>query len=51
MLEIETAVVVNFLNFLKHNDLCGKLADSNVYTEQSIQCTNFRARVMHLRAR
>ena len=37
MLEIKSAVVVVVLTFLKHNGLCGKLADSNYfYKEESL---------------
>ena len=37
MLEIKSAVVVVVIIFLKHNGLCGKLADSNYfYTEESL---------------
>ena len=44
MLEIKNAVVV-VLIFLKHNGLCGRLAESNhFYTEESKICTNLRVR-------
>ena len=43
MLEIKNTVVVTVFYFLKHNDLCGRLAD--FYIEKSIPCTNFRVRV------
>ena len=46
MLEVENAVVVVVLIFLKHNVLRGILADSSYfYTEKSIRRTNFRVRV------
>ena len=46
MLEIKNTVVVVALISLKHHGLCGRLADSNYfYTQESITCTNFRARV------
>ena len=46
MLEVENAVVVVVLVFLKHNVLRGILTDSSYfYTDKSIWCTNFRVRV------
>ena len=45
MSEIKKAVVVVVLIFIKHNVLCGRLADSNYFcTEESIPCTNFCVR-------
>ena len=42
MIEIKNAVVEVVFIFVKHNGLCGRLADSNYfYSEESIPCTNF----------
>ena len=46
MLEIKNTVVVVVFIFLKHNGLCGKLADSNNhYTKELIPCSNFCVQV------
>ena len=49
MLEIRKTEVGFFFISLKHNGLCGRLADSNYfYTEESMPCTNFRVCVIPL---
>ena len=45
MFEIKNIVYVFVFTFLKHNGLCGRLADSS-YTEESISCTHFCVHVM-----
>ena len=43
----QNAVVEVVFTFLKHNGLCGRLADSNYfYREDSTLCTNFRIHKM-----
>ena len=45
MSKIKNTVVVISIS-LKHNDLCGKLVNSNYfYTKESIPCKNFSVRV------
>ena len=49
MLKIQNTVVGVVFIFLKHNGLCGILADSNYfYTEESTQCTKFYVHACNL---
>ena len=49
VLEIKNSMIVVVLIFLKHNDLCGRLVDSNYfYTVESTMCINFHVCVMLL---